>query len=49
LKETIDDVLENKKIGLVRADSGFYTDKILDFLEQKELHFSRWKKALWGI
>ena len=31
--------LENKKVGLVRMDSGFFTKEILDFLEYKKIHY----------
>lgn len=31
--------LENKKVGLVRMDSGFFTKEILDCLEYKEIHY----------
>ena len=31
--------LENKKVGLVRMDSGLFTKEILDFLEYKKMHY----------
>lgn len=31
--------LENKKVGLIRMDSGFFSKDILDYLEQKQLHY----------
>lgn len=31
--------LQNKKVGLVRMDSGFFSGKILDSLEQRQLHY----------
>lgn len=31
--------LENKTVGLVRMDSGFFTKEILDFLEYKNLRY----------
>lgn len=31
--------LENKKVGLVRMDSGFFTKEILDFLEYRKMHY----------
>lgn len=31
--------LENKKVGLVRMDSGFFTNEILDCLEYKEMNY----------
>lgn len=39
LTETFEDVLKDKKVGLVRADSGFYTQKILDYLESQTLNY----------
>jgi hypothetical protein len=33
MQETFDQVLKDKKIGLVRADSGFYTEELLSYLE----------------
>lgn len=38
LTETLE-ILREKTIGLIRADSGFYSDKILSFLEGKNLHY----------
>lgn len=38
LKETLD-VLKNKAVGLIRADSGFYSGKILTFLEEKGIKY----------
>ncbi len=34
------EVLNDKKIGLVRADSGFYTEELLSYLETKHLNYS---------
>ncbi len=31
--------LQNKTVGLVRMDSGFFTKEILDCLENKKLHY----------
>lgn len=31
--------LENKNVGLVRMDSGFFTNEILDCLEYKEMNY----------
>jgi len=31
--------LQNKKVGLIRMDSGFFSGDILDCLEQKQLHY----------
>ena len=32
-------ILENKKIGLFRADSGFCTSSILDYVEEKSIPY----------
>ena len=32
LEETFEEVLRDQKVGLLRADSGFYTDEILSYL-----------------
>jgi hypothetical protein len=32
-------VLQNKKVGLFRADSGFFSHSILDYLEQKSIAY----------
>jgi hypothetical protein len=37
MQETFDYTLKGKKVGLVRADSGFYTEKILNYLEEEQL------------
>ncbi|UKJ07859.1 IS1380 family transposase [Solitalea lacus] len=39
MQETFDCCLQGKKVGLVRGDSGFYTEEILDYLEQKRLNY----------
>jgi hypothetical protein len=39
LQETFDEVLRDKEIGLVRADSGFYADDFLEWFEQRDLHY----------
>ena len=39
LNETFDIVLKEKKIGLVRADSGFYSDAFLSWFEQRDLNY----------
>lgn len=39
LQETFEDILRDKKVGLVRADSGFYTEKILRYLESQSLNY----------
>lgn len=39
LQETIEDVLSGTKIGLLRADSGFYTEEILSYIELQKLNY----------
>jgi hypothetical protein len=39
LDETLNIALKNKKIGLVRADSGFYSNRFLEYLEAKKLNY----------
>jgi hypothetical protein len=39
LQETIEDVLIDKRIGLIRADSGFYTEEILSYIEEQRLNY----------
>ena len=39
MQETFDDVLKDKKIGLIRADSGFYTEELLSYLEQENHNY----------
>lgn len=39
MEETFEDVLGDKKVGLVRADSGFYTEELLNYIETKELNY----------
>jgi hypothetical protein len=39
MQETFHEVLSKKKIGLVRADSGFYNEEILSFLEEQQLNY----------
>jgi len=39
MRETFDEVLSDQKVGLVRADSGFYTEDILSCIEDRELHY----------
>lgn len=39
LEETFDIVLKNKSVGLVRADSGFYSDSFLSWFEQRNLNY----------
>ncbi|MBK8091458.1 MAG: hypothetical protein IPK32_05560 [Verrucomicrobiaceae bacterium] len=37
MRETFDEALAGVKVGLVRGDSGFYTDEILSALEERSL------------
>lgn len=39
MQETFNTALAGKKVGLVRADSGFYTEKILDYLDGEKLNY----------
>lgn len=39
MKETFEDCLDGKKVGLVRADSGFYTEDIMSYLEEAEKNY----------
>ena len=39
MEETFDQALKGKKVGLVRADSGFYTEELMSYLEKKELNY----------
>jgi len=39
LNETFDQVLKEKQIGLVRADSGFYSNAFLEWFEKRELNY----------
>jgi hypothetical protein len=39
MRETFDEALGGVKVGLVRGDSGFYTDEILSSLEERGLHY----------
>ncbi len=39
MEETFNEVLKDKRIGLVRADSGFYTQELLEYLESKDLNY----------
>ncbi len=36
MQEIFDDVLKDKRIGLVQADSGFYTEELLSCLEEDQ-------------
>ena len=39
LEETYEKVLKEQQVGLLRADSGFYTDKILSYLESRKQNY----------
>jgi len=39
LDETFDEVLKDKEVGLVRADSGFYSNGFLKWFEKKNLNY----------
>lgn len=39
MRETFDQAMPHLKVGLVRADSGFYTDEILSELEERKLSY----------
>ena len=39
MRETFDEALQGVKVGLVRGDSGFYTDEILSALEDRGLDY----------
>ena len=39
MEETFNEVLKDKKVGLVRADSGFYTEELLSYLESEKLNY----------
>ena len=39
MRQTFDEALQGMKVGLVRADSGFYTDEILSALEKRGLGY----------
>lgn len=39
MQETFQEVLARQKVGLVRADSGFYTETILNYLEDSSLNY----------
>ena len=39
MEEAFNEVLKDKRIGLVRADSGFYTQDLLEHLEVKSLNY----------
>ena len=39
MQETFKEALKGKKVGLVRADSGFYTEELLSYLEEEEHNY----------
>ncbi|SFG25447.1 Transposase DDE domain-containing protein [Salegentibacter agarivorans] len=39
MQETFNEALKGKRIGLVRADSGFYTEELLDYLEKENQNY----------
>ena len=56
MQETFNDILQHKKIGLVRGDSGFYTEDIMSFLETQQLNYiiatrlyPTVKNAIWSL
>jgi len=56
MQETFDEALKGKKVGLVRADSGFYTEELLSYLEVERHNYimatrmyPNVKNAVWGL
>jgi hypothetical protein len=56
MQETFDDVLKDKRIGLVRADSGFYTEELMSYLEEERHNYimavkmyPNVKSAVWDL
>ena len=56
MQETFDEILKDKKIGLVRADSGFYTDELLSYLEERGQSYimavrmyANLKSSIWNL
>ena len=56
MEETFKQALKGKPVGLVRADSGFYTEEILSYLEEESLNYvmavrmyPNVKSAVWGL
>lgn len=39
MEETFKQVLKDKEIGLVRADSGFYTEELMSYLEEEQFNY----------
>lgn len=56
MEETFKVALAGKKVGLVRADSGFYTEELLTYLEEEHLNYimavrmyPNVKNEVWGL
>lgn len=56
MEETFTQALAGKKVGLVRGDSGFYSEEILSYFEAKPLNYivavtmyPNIKSQLWGL
>jgi hypothetical protein len=56
MEETFKEALKDKRVGLVRADSGFYTEEILSYLEEQSYNYvmavrmyPNVKSAVWGL
>lgn len=56
MEETFKQALKGKRIGLVRADSGFYTEELLSYLEDEGHNYimatrmyRNVKSAVWGL
>jgi hypothetical protein len=56
MQETFDLALKGKKVGLVRADSGFYTEELLSYLEEEKHKYimavkmyPNVKSEVWGL
>ena len=56
MQETFDQALKGKKVGLVRADSGFYNQELLSYLEQEQHNYimavkmyPNVKSEIWGL
>lgn len=39
MEETFNTILKDKKVGLVRADSGFYNEELMSYLETEKLNY----------
>ena len=56
MEETFKAALAGKEVGLVRADSGFYTEEIMSYLEEERLNYilavrmyPNVKSEVWGL